>query len=372
MAILRGLTFALVLVWLGGQPAHAQSGLIRDAEIVAALEAGTLGYTEALGLPELRRAIADLYADWYEAEVDPGRIAVTVGASGAFVLVLLAAFDAGQRIGIVEPGYPAYKTMARALDLVPITISTRREHGFQPTPEDVARTLPLDGLILASPANPTGAMLEGEPRDLLLDLCQAARVRVLMDEIYHGLVFAGRQTTLAVGTPGAIVLNSFSKLFGLTGWRVGWLVLPEALVSVVERLAQNLFISPPAFAQRAALAALRHRAAFAERRRNYRANWQLLGQALVDAGVDPGAIVKAEGGFYLYVDLGDFTVDSNAFCQRLLVETGVAATPGIDFDAERGDRFVRFSVAGPPYRVAEAARRLGGWLPAQRRNHLGD
>jgi aspartate/methionine/tyrosine aminotransferase len=319
-------------------------------------------------MPALRDAIAELYADWYGAEIDPARVAVTVGASGAFVLALLAAFDPGARVGIGEPGYPAYKTMVRALDLAPVTVPTERARNFQPAPADLAAAAPLHGLILASPANPTGAVLGAEELERLAAACRASGTRILVDEIYHGLIFEKEQVTLAERAPDAVVVNSFSKFFGLTGWRVGWLVLPPALVPAVERVAQNLFISAPAIAQHAALAALRHRALFADRRARYADHWRRLARGLEAAGVAPEAIVPADGAFYLYVDLSAYAADTAELCRRMLAETGVAATPGVDFDAARGHRYARFSVAGDGATIDAAVARLGAWLPAQRRN----
>ncbi len=338
------------------------------AAIAESLGTERLGYTEALGLPALREAIGTLYGDWYGTAVPAERIAVTVGASGAFLLALLVAFDAGDRIAIAEPGYPAYKTMLRALDLAPVTVLTEPGGGFQPTLAELALAAPLQGLILASPANPTGTVLGAAELDRLVAACRSAGIRILMDEIYHGLVFGKEQVTLANRAPEAIVINSFSKYFGLTGWRVGWLVLPAELVEPVERLAQNLFISPPAPAQHAALAALAHKELFEERRATYAANWQRLARGLEAAGVGADAIVRADGAFYLYADVSAFTTNAAELCTTMLEETGVAATPGIDFDAERGHRFVRFSVAGSPEDVARAADKLSAWLPAQRRN----
>jgi aspartate/methionine/tyrosine aminotransferase len=350
-----------------GEPGGAMPEPVR-AEIAAALAEQPLGYTEALGMPALREAISSLYADWYDAAVPTSRIAVTVGASDGFVLAMLAAFDAGARIGIGAPGYPAYKTMARALDLAPVTVPTARARGFQPGPTDVAAAAPLDGLILASPANPTGTVLDPDELDRLMVACRSARIQVVMDEIYHGLVFSKPQVTLAARAPEAIVVNSFSKYFGLTGWRIGWLVLPEPLVEPVERLAQNLFISAPAIAQHAALAALAHKDLFADRRAVYAANGERLVAGLRAGGVADAAIVPADGAFYVYVDLSAFTTDTGDLCRRLLADQGIAATPGTDFDAERGHRFARFSVAGSTTTVARAADLLADWLPAQRRN----
>jgi aspartate/methionine/tyrosine aminotransferase len=249
-----------------------------------------------------------------------------------------------------------------------VTVPTARERAFQPGPADLAAAAPLDGLILASPANPTGSVLGPDALDRLMVACRAARIQVVMDEIYHGLVFGKTQVTLATRAPEAVVVNSFSKYFGLTGWRIGWLVLPEALVEPVERLAQNLFISAPAIAQHAALAALAHKDLFAERRDVYAANGARLVAGLRAGGVAAEAIVPTDGAFYVYADLGAFTTDTSELCRRLLEETGIAATPGIDFDASRGHRFARFSVAGSPETVARAADVLADWLPAQRRN----
>jgi aspartate/methionine/tyrosine aminotransferase len=350
-----------------GEPGGELPEPVRAA-IVDALAHERLGYTEALGMPALRRAVAELYAEWYGAEIDPARIAVTVGASGAFVLALLAAFDPGARIGIGEPGYPAYKTIVRTLDLTPVTVPTDRARRFRPTPADLAAVAPLDGVILASPSNPTGAVLGADELDRLATACRAEGTRILVDEIYHGLIFDREQVTLAARDPDAIVVNSFSKYFGLTGWRIGWLVLPPALVPAVERIAQNLFISAPAIAQHAALAAIRHRALFADRRARYAENWRRLADGLCAAGVERETIVPADGAFYLYVDLSAYAEDTAELCRRLLAETGVAATPGVDFDAARGHRYARFSVAGDAATVDAAVAELTAWLPAQRRN----
>ena len=350
-----------------GEPGEALPEPVRAA-VTDALASTRMGYCEALGMPALRSAIAELYADWYGAEVPAERIAVTVGASGGFVLALLAAFDPGARIGIGEPGYPAYKTIVRALDLAPVTVPTERARGFQPSAQELAAAAPLDGVILASPSNPTGAVYGADELDRLAAACRATGTRILIDEIYHGLIFAKEQVTLADRAPDAIVVNSFSKFFGLTGWRIGWLVLPPALVPAVERIAQNLFISAPAIAQHAALAALRHRDLFTERRARYADNWRRLARGLEAAGVAADAIVPADGAFYLYVDLSAYAEDTAELCRRLLEETGVAATPGVDFDATRGHRFARFSVAGDTATVDRAAERLAAWLPAQRRN----
>ncbi len=349
-----------------GEPGGTLPAPVRDAIAARLLEA-PLGYTEALGMPALREAISALYADWYGVDVPPSRIAVTVGASGAFVLALLAGFDPGARIGITEPGYPAYKTMASALDLTPVILRPDRLCAFQPVPKDLAGAAPLDGLILASPANPTGAVLGRADLQALVRACRASSTRIIADEIYHGLIFEKQTITLAAEAPEAIVINSFSKYFGLTGWRVGWLVLPTDLVETVERLAQNLFISAPAPAQHAALAALAHKHLFADRCAVYRQNWQVLATGLRSAGVSGDAIIPADGAFYLYADLGAFTLSTNELCARMLDEVGVAATPGLDFDATSGDRWVRFSVSGEPRAIADASAKLSTWLARQRR-----
>jgi aspartate/methionine/tyrosine aminotransferase len=342
-----------------GQPGTgAPAGAVAAA--AAALRAGApMGYTEALGLRSLRTRIARHYAEWYDAEISPDRVAVTVGASGAFPLAFLAAFDPGDRVALAAPFYPPYVNILAALGITAVILETGPETRFQPTVDMLERLSPRpDGVIVASPCNPAGTMLHPDELAAIAGWCHAAGVRLISDEIYHGLHYASPIATAAL-SPSAVVVNSFSKYFSMTGWRVGWMVLPADLVRPVECLAQNLFISAPHIAQLAAEAAMDCTDELQANVARYRrARDHLLG-ALPAAGFP--RLSPAEGAFYLYADVGDRTNDSRAFCARMLAETGVATSPGVDFDRTRGNRFVRFSYCGPEADMAEAAARLAGW-----------
>ncbi len=287
------------------------------------------------------------------------RIAVTVGSSGAFLLAFLAAFDAGDRVAVTAPGYPAYRHILRALDIEPVELPVGPATGFQPTTELLERVGPLDGLVVASPANPTGTMLSRAQYQDLARWCAAHAVRLISDEIYHGICYGAPATSALAATQDAVVVNSFSKYFSMTGWRLGWMVLPDDLVRSVECLAQNLFISAPSLAQHAALAAFEATDELDANVKRYAENRALLLNELPAAGFRDFA--PADGAFYLYADVAHRTNDSEAFCRKLLAETGIAITPGIDFDAARGGRYVRFSFAGSTEDMAEAARRLKAW-----------
>ena len=342
-----------------GQPGTgAPRGAVEAA--VAALRSGSaLGYTEALGIPSLRARIARHYRDWYGLDLDPARVAVTVGASGAFPLAFLASFDAGDRVALAAPYYPPYVNVLQALGLRPVVIPTGPETRYQPTVELLDRLDPApDGLIVASPCNPAGTMLAPDDLAALIAWCRARGVRLVSDEIYHGLHY-GRPVVTAAASPDAIVVNSFSKYFSMTGWRVGWLVLPETLVRPVECLAQNMAISAPHVAQVAAEAAFECGEELEANVAAYRRSRELLLRALPEAGFP--RLAAADGAFYLYADVGERTNDSVAFCARMLAEVGVAASPGTDFDAGRGLTTMRFSYCGPEADMAEAAERLRGW-----------
>jgi aspartate/methionine/tyrosine aminotransferase len=338
-----------------GAPAGAAAAAAR------ALAAGEpLGYTESLGRPSLRRRIARHYADWYGLELPPERVAVTVGASGGFPLAFLAAFDPGDWVALAAPFYPPYVNILTALGMRPVVLPAGPETRFQPTVEMLETIDPLpDGLIVASPCNPAGTMLHAEELAAIAAWCHAAGVRLISDEIYHGLNYSAPITTAAALSPSAIVVNSFSKYFSMTGWRIGWLVLPEDLLRPVECLAQNLFISAPHIAQVAAEAAFECRDELEANVARYRRSRDLLLRALPGAGFP--RISPAEGVFYLYADVSDRSNDSQDFCRRMLAELGIAAAPGVDFDRERGHTFVRFSYCGPEAEMAEAARRLKRW-----------
>ena len=332
------------------------------AAVAGALGRDTLGYTVALGLPALRSRIAQLYRDRYGLTVAPGRVVVTTGSSGAFVLAFLALFDNGARVALPSPGYPCYRHILTALGQTPVPIVTDAASRWMPTAAQVdaaASREGIKGLIIASPANPTGTMLEPGRLAEIVAACRRNKVWFVSDEIYHGLTYGMPEETALAHSDEAVVINSFSKYFSMTGWRIGWLVVPESLVRPIERLAQNLYISPPTVAQVAAIGAFDGIEELEANKRVYAENRALLLAELPKARLE--RIVPADGAFYLYVDVGDIAADSVAFTRDMLREIGVAATPGVDFDAERGSRYVRFSYAGSTADMAEAARRLRGW-----------
>ena len=343
-----------------GQPGTgAPAGAV--AAVKRALESGaSLGYTEALGIGSLRARIAGHYGAWYNADVPARRIAVTVGASGAFPLAFLAAFDPGDRVAMAAPFYPPYVNILTALGITPVMLQAGVETRYQPTVAMLEALDPRpDGLIVASPCNPAGTMLHPEELAAIADWCHRNGVRLISDEIYHGLNYGAPLATAAALSPSAIVVNSFSKYFSMTGWRIGWMVLPEDLIRPVECLAQNMFISAPNIAQVCAEAAFDCAEELDANVARYRRSRDLLLKALPGAGFP--RLSPSEGAFYLYADVSERTNDSREFCARMLAEAGVAASPGVDFDRERGHQFVRFSYCGPEADMAEAAVRLARW-----------
>ena len=341
-----------------GQPSTpAPRGALAAAH--AALDADKLGYVAALGMPPLRERIARHYQEAYGAEVSPERVIVTTGSSGGFPLAFLASFDAGDRVALAAPGYPAYRNILTALDLEPVDLPTSAVDRFQPTVAALEKAGKIDGLIVASPSNPTGTMVNRAEMTALARWCDANGVRLVSDEIYHGIVYEGDTVSAVEVSDTAIVVNSFSKYFSMTGWRVGWLVVPPDLVRPIERLAQNFFISVPTLSQHAALAAFECRDELDGHVQRYRRNRDLLLAGLPEAGFDRFA--PAEGAFYLYCDVAHLTNDSRDFCKRLLAEAGVAATPGVDFDRARGVGTLRLSFAGSTAEMEEAVRRLKAW-----------
>ncbi|HSU06440.1 MAG TPA: aminotransferase class I/II-fold pyridoxal phosphate-dependent enzyme [Acetobacteraceae bacterium] len=343
-----------------GQPGTgAPAGALAAAR--AALGSGDpLGYTEAFGRRSLRERIAAHYRDWYDLAVPVDRVAVTVGASGGFPLAFLAAFDPGDRVALAAPFYPPYVNILSALGMTPVALEVGPETRFQPNVAALDRLdPPPDGLIVASPCNPAGTMLHLDELTEIAAWCDRRGVRLISDEIYHGLHYNSPIATAAALSPHAVVVNSFSKYFSMTGWRIGWLLLPEDLVRPVECLAQNLFISAPHISQIAAEAAFECGVELEGNVARYRRSRDLLLRELPRAGFD--RLSPAEGAFYLFADITERSDDSVAFCARMLAEVGVAATPGVDFDRTRGNRFVRFSYCGPEGDMAEAAERLRGW-----------
>lgn len=322
------------------------------------------GYTEALGMGPLRTRIAEFYQTRYGLSIDPARVAVTVGSSGGFLLGFLSAFDVGDRVAMAAPGYPAYRNYLKALGLEAVEIETGPETDYQPTPELLDRAVAqgdkIDGLILCSPSNPAGTMIAPEGLKALCAWCGANGVRLVSDEVYHGLTYDAPAETVLRFTDDAIVFNSFSKYFAMTGWRLGWLVLPENLCAPVKALAENLFVSPPTLAQHVAWKVFDHTDVLDGYVATYRKNRDILRAGLTESGLTN--LSRAQGAFYFYADISDRTDDSAAFCARLLDEAGVCVTPGLDFDTRRGNGTIRLCYAGPSADIEEAVRRLKAWI----------
>lgn len=355
-----------------GQPSSGAPGLALDA-VRAALDR-PLGYTDADGLTVLRERIAQHYADTHGVRVDPDRVVVVAGASAGFTIAFLARFDTGARVGVLEPGYPCYRNTLWALDLEPVPIPVGPETRWAPTPELLEAAGPLDGLVVASPSNPTGTVLDSDALAALVGHCERHGIALIADEIYHGITYGPAPApTVLTHTDEAVVINSFSKYFSMTGWRIGWMVVPDALVDPVVRLQQNLYICAPHIAQIAATAAFDATDELDAHVVRYTANRAVLLEGLAAAGITE--VAEADGAFYVYADLGATrdgahgrlgalldTGGSMAVCRTWLDELGIAATPGIDFDLGRGERFVRFSYAGRTDTIAEACDLLGGWM----------
>src|SRR5580704_10331274 len=347
-----------------GQPGTPAPQAVLDTARQA-LADDRIGYTDAEGIPPLREAIAANYRECYGLGIDPAEIAVTTGSSAAFQLAFLAAFEPGDRVGLAAPGYPAYRNILSALGLETVLIEVGENAHYQPNPELLADIPDLAGLIVASPANPTGTMIAPAELRRLSDYCRDRGIRLISDEIYHGITYEGvAATARAFGPAGqnsAVVVNSFSKYYSMTGWRLGWMLVPPDLARSVECLAQNFYISPPALSQLAAVAAFDCREELDGHVARYRANRDRLIATLQKAGLRRSA--PAEGAFYLYVDISSLSRDSGDFCRRMLAGIGVAATPGRDFDPIHGDDWLRFSFAGSTEDIEEAADRLAEWLP---------
>ncbi|WP_204114013.1 pyridoxal phosphate-dependent aminotransferase [Shimia biformata] len=337
-----------------GQPGTPAPQAARQA-LAQDMERDALGYTVALGIPALRERIAALYHDWYGVTLDPARVIVTPGSSGAFLLTFTALFDTGDRVAIGAPGYPSYRQILKALDLVPVDLQTAPENRLQPVPADFAG-LDVQGLMVASPANPTGTMLDRAAMSALIEACAAKGAAFISDEIYHGIEYEAKAVTALEITDDCYVINSFSKYFSMTGWRVGWMVVPEDHVRKVERLAQNMFICAPHASQVAALAAMDAQGELEANMDVYRQNRQMMIEGLPKAGFTKFA--PPDGAFYVYADVSEFTDDSLAFCNEILEQAGVAVTPGLDFDPVRGAGTIRFSYARSSADIAEGLDRL--------------
>jgi aspartate/methionine/tyrosine aminotransferase len=344
-----------------GEPGAPPPRCVREAAI-AALDGSKVGYTEALGRPRLRARIARHYRDTHGVVVSPERIAVTTGSSAGFALAFLALFDPGARVAIAAPGYPAYRNILEAFGIETVTIETAREARFTVTAQMIEaehRKKKLDGILLMSPANPTG-MMTG--RDALRDICETCDrlgIAFISDEVYHGLTYGEAAETALKFSAEVIVANSFSKYFCMTGWRIGWLVLPEHLVRPIERLQQSLAISVPFLSQIGAEVVFDAQEELQAVLAGYAKNREILLNELPCMGFD---VLAADGAFYLYADISRHSEDSLEFCAKLLDATGVGTTPGLDFDRRRGSSAIRLSFAGPERDIVEAMRRLKAWL----------
>jgi len=345
-----------------GQPA-APAPATAIAAAQAALAGGRIGYTETLGIAPLRARIARHYTEAYDLALDPARIVVTIGSSGGFVLAFLALFEPGDRVALANPGYPPYRHILSALGCEPVLIETSAETRWALSTKALIaahRVKPLAGVVIASPANPTGTMMEADALARLIAVAEAEGIRVISDEIYHGLDYAFAAETAANFSDRVLIINSFSKYFCMTGWRVGWMVVPDSIVRAVERLQGNLAISVPLLSQVAALAAFDGKAEMEAVKHGYEENRRILVEGLPQAGLDK--FLPVDGAFYLYADISRFSSDSLDFAKRMLEEAGVAATPGIDFDPVNGHNFLRFCYAGSAAQMHEAVERIGGWL----------
>jgi aspartate/methionine/tyrosine aminotransferase len=345
-----------------GQPA-ASAPKTAIAAAHAALEQGRIDYTSALGIPSLRARIARHYREIYGCDIDAERIVVTTGSSGGFILAFLAMFEPGDRVAVTVPGYPPYRHILTALGCEPVLIETTSETRHALTGEALQaahRKTPLKGVLVGSPANPTGTMMSREALTSLMRAADDAGIRFISDEIYHGLDYAFPAVTAAALSADALVINSFSKYFCMTGWRVGWMVAPQALVRPIERLQQNLSISVPTLSQIAAEAAFEGREEMEAIKHGYEENRRILIDGLPRAGL--AKFLPADGAFYLYADVSDFTADSFEFAKAMLEKAGVAATPGVDFDPVHGRSFIRFSYARSAEEMREAVTRIARWL----------
>lgn len=339
-----------------GAPKGATAALSR------AMNDGPLGYTVALGLPALRARVARMYGDWYNVDLDPSRVVITSGSSGGFILAFTALFDSGDRVGIGAPGYPSYRQILGALGMQPVDLPAAPENRYQPVPSDFAG-LDLRGLLVASPANPTGTMLDHGAMSALIGACHESGASFISDEIYHGIEYDKKAVSALQVTDETYVINSFSKYFSMTGWRVGWMVVPEDQVRVVERIAQNMFICAPHASQVAALAAMDCEDELQANMDVYRANRALMLEGLPRAGFD--RIAPPDGAFYVYADVSGITDDSRALAAEILEKAGVSVTPGLDFDPVRGHTTLRFSYARSTADIREGLARLAAFMQSR-------
>ena len=345
-----------------GQPGTSAPILAKE-RVMNSLSTSTLGYTVALGIPELREKIAELYWRWYKVKVDPQRIIVTPGSSGAFILAFTGLFDIGDAVGIGSPGYPSYRQILKALSLRSVTIKALSDNKFQPVPADVINNN-LDGLLVASPANPTGSMLNRDELEKLMEVCKKKKTAFVSDEIYHGIEYDLRAVSALEVSDDCFVINSFSKYFSMTGWRLGWMVVPNNHIRQFERLAQNMFICAPHISQIAALGALNAYEELDQNLKTYKTNRTMLIKELPKLGFKNFA--PPDGAFYFYINVSDYTENSVNFANDILDEVSVAVTPGIDFDPERGLKTIRLSYACSTTHLKEGLRRLNNFMSKYR------
>jgi aspartate/methionine/tyrosine aminotransferase len=355
----QGRTVVHMEVGLPAAPAPATA----IAAAQAALVKGRIGYTECLGIPSLRARIARHYGDIYDLALDPARVVVTTGSSGGFILAFLSLFEPGDRVAMANPGYPPYRHILTALGCEPVLIETSEQTRWALSPKALIaahKRAPLAGVVIASPANPTGTMMDADALSRLIAVAETEGMKVISDEIYHGLDYAFAAETAANLSERAVVINSFSKYFCMTGWRIGWMVVPENLVRTIDRLQGNLAISVPTLSQVAAEAAFDGREQMEAVKHGYEENRRILTQGLPKAGLDK--FLPVDGAFYLYADISRFSNDSLDFAKCMLNEADVAATPGIDFDPVNGHNFLRFCYAGSAAEMRDAVERIGNWL----------
>ena len=345
-----------------GQPGTSAPILAKES-VIDSLSASTLGYTVALGIPELRKKIAELYWHWYKVKVAPQRIIVTPGSSGAFILAFTGLFDVGDSVGIGSPGYPSYRQILKALSLNTVTIKALSDNKFQPVPTDVINNK-LDGLLVASPANPTGSMLNRDELEKLMAACKKKETAFISDEIYHGIEYETRAVSALEVSDDCFVINSFSKYFSMTGWRLGWIVVPNKHIRQFERLAQNMFICAPHISQIAALGALDAHHELNQNVQTYKTNRAMLAEQLPNLGL--AKFAPPDGAFYFYVDVSEYTDNSVNFANEILEEVNVAVTPGIDFDPDRGLKTIRLSYACSTPDLKEGLRRLNNFMSKYR------
>lgn len=345
-----------------GQPSDGAPAKVLKKFSADLKENPGMGYSEAVGMPVLREKIVRWYKDYYDLEIDLDQVAITMGASGAFLLTFLAVYEAGDKVAMAAPGYPAYRNILQALGITPLEIETTFENNYQPSVEDLetlSREHKLDGLIIASPSNPAGTLLSPHELKEIGHWCDKNHIRIIADELYHGVTYDEKADTILRYNKDAVVVNSFSKYFAMTGWRLGWTVLPHNLAPRIKTLAESLFVSPPSPSQHVAKHVFDHIEELDSYVNRYKENLEILKHELPKAGFDK--LSDTKGAFYLYADVSHLTNDSEAFCKELLDGPKVAMTPGVDFDTQRGHKTVRISFAGATKDIKEACSRLKKW-----------